>query len=276
MAGCIASGKRQGTTETRDADCADEQLGLRADAFPGLDLLEVMIDLRSLGVWSLFVLIHMFVTWTRVTFLQHVWGKTLCHAVFSSLAILMLGAFMYPLLRGNWSVFRLLRLAPPGLILSTGFLIYVMRHSEEVDFGIPVGTETVVTGLFTMSLAVVFLLYGLVSGRILAPWAAREKEGTEANTRIHQFLMALHAFLNGFGLFLFLVTPRSAVCANFGLCYFLLAPPLMGATLWMVVSRFVFESRVAVLIALGSTILLVPGWCISLLGVDQLLFPFPS
>jgi len=151
-----------------------------------------------------------------------------------------------------------------------------MRHSGETDFGIPIGTETVVIGLATMSLAVVFLLYGLVSGRILVPWAAREREGTQANTRIHQFLMVLHSFLNGFGLFLLLVTPRSAISGNFGLCYFFLAPPLMGATLYLLVSRLVFESRAAVLIALASTILLVPGWCISLLGVDQSLFPFPS
>jgi len=54
----------------------------------------------------------MLVTWIRVTFLQQVWGKMLCHTVFSSLAVLMLGAFMYPLLRDKWCVSRLLRVAP--------------------------------------------------------------------------------------------------------------------------------------------------------------------
>ena len=235
-----------------------------------------MIHLRSLGAWTLFVLIHTFVTWIRVTYLQAVWGKMLCHVVFSSLAILTLGAFMYPLLRDKWGVSRLLRVASPGLILNAGFWVYFMRHSREADLGIPISAETVLIGVPTMSLAVVFLLYGLVSGRILAPWAAFEREGTEAATRIHQFLMAIHSFLNGFGFFLVLVTPRSAVSANFGLCYFFLAPPLMGATLWMLAKHLVFQSRAAVLIALGSTVLLVPGWCISLLGVDQLLFPFPS
>src|SRR5687768_10986836 len=112
-----------------------------------------MIDLRSLGAWSLFILVHMFVTWIRVTFLQQVWGKTLCQGVFSSLAILTLGAFMYPLLRDQWGGLRLLRVASPGMILSAGFWVYVMRHSGEADLGIPIGTETVVIGLATMSLA---------------------------------------------------------------------------------------------------------------------------